>query len=259
MTPGLVTSGGRASTVAWQIAVGLCALALWHLAGVAFGTRWISAPALVGARLHDWFVSGEIYPHLLTTIGEMLAGLAIGIGLGVVVGILLGMSRPVATVVRPLVFAVYSVPLVSLAPLLLMIFGIDMLPKIVLVATVAFFLVLFNTMRGAELVDPDIVDVLRLMGGNRGEAFRKILLPASTAWILTGVKVALPYALVAATVGEMMAARRGLGYLLSMGSQRFDFTSIYAVLAILTIIGLLIAEAGARIEAWLLRWRREIP
>lgn len=251
------TGGGHNRTLLWQIGVGLGALALWHATSALFGTRWISAPSLVGARLYDWFVLGEIYPHLLTTLAEMLIGLAIGVTLGIVFGLALGMSRAFANVMRPLVFAIYSVPLVSLAPLLLMIFGIDMLPKIVLVATVAFFLVLFSTMKGVELVDQDLLDVLRLMGGSRGEAFRKVLLPASTVWILTGAKVALPYALVAATVGEMMAARRGLGYLLTMASQRFDFTSMYAVLVILTAIGLLISEGGSRVEQWLLRWRHE--
>jgi NitT/TauT family transport system permease protein len=252
-------SGPRsASTIAWQIAVGVAALIVWHAVGATFGTRWVSTPSLVAVKLFDWFASGEIYPHLYTTVTEMLVGLVIGVSLGIVFGILLGMSRVVALVTRPLVFAIYTVPLVSLAPLLLMIFGIDMLPKIVLVATVAFFLVLFNTMKGVELVDQDLMDVLKLMGGRPAEAFRKVLLPASTAWILAGVKVALPYALVAATVGEMMAARRGLGYLLSMAAQRFDFTSTYAVLAILTVIGLLVAEAGSRIESRLLRWRPAI-
>ena len=110
---------------------------------------------------------------------------------------MLGMSKLVATVLRPIIFAIYSVPLVSLAPLLIMIFGIDMLPKMVLVATVVFFLVLFNTMKGVEMVDPDTVDVLKVMGGKWHESFRKVLLPGCMVWILSGVKVALPYALVA--------------------------------------------------------------
>jgi len=181
----------------------------------------------------------------------------VGVVLGAMCGLLLGMSRLVATVLRPIVFAVYSVPLVSLAPLLLMIFGIDMLPKIVLVATVVFFLVLFNTMKGVEMVDPDMVDVLKVMGAQWHESFRKVLLPGCMVWILSGVKVALPFALVAATVGEMMAARRGLGLVLSESGQKFDVTAIYAVLLILTVLGLVVAETGARLESSLLRWRRK--
>ena len=107
------------------------------------------------------------------------------------------------------------------------------------------------------MVDPDMIDVLKVMGGEWHESFRKVLLPGCMVWILSGVKIALPYALVAATVGEMMAARRGLGLVLSESGQKFDVTAIYAVLLILTVLGLLVAETGTRLEGSLLRWRRK--
>jgi NitT/TauT family transport system permease protein len=245
------------STLLWQVAFGLALLLAWYACGLIFGVAWISSPVLVGRKLADWLMTGALYVNVVTTLTEMLVGLIIGVVLGAVCGLLLGMSRLVATVLRPIIFAVYSVPLISLAPLLIMIFGIDMLPKIVLVATVVFFLVLFNTMKGVELVDPDMVDVLRVMGSQWHESFWKVLLPGCMVWILSGVKVALPYALVAATVGEMMAARRGLGLLLSESGQKFDVTAIYAILFILTVLGLLVAETGAWIEGSLLRWRRK--
>lgn len=244
------------STLLWQVLFGVGLLLAWHAGGLIFGVAWISSPALVAAKLAGWLMQGAIYVHIMTTLIEMLVGLIAGVALGAICGLLLGMSRLVAAVVRPIVFAAYSVPLVSLAPLLLMIFGIDMLPKMVLVATVVFFLVLFNTMKGVEMVDPDMIDVLKVMGAKWHESFRKILLPACMVWILSGVKVALPYALVAATVGEMMASRRGLGLLLTESSQKFDVTAIYAVLFILTVLGLLVAETGTRLEGLLLRWRK---
>ena len=245
------------STFLWQVAFGIGLLGAWYACGLVFGVAWISSPALVARKLAAWLMTGSIYVHVMTTLTEMVVGLIIGVVLGVLCGLLLGMSRLVATVLRPIIFAIYSVPLISLAPLLIMIFGIDMLPKIVLVATVVFFLVLFNTMKGVEMVDPDMVDVLRLMGARWQESFWKVLLPGCMVWILSGVKVALPYALVAATVGEMMAARRGLGMLLSDSGQKFDVTAIYALLLILTVLGLLVAETGTRIEGFLLRWRRK--
>jgi len=244
-------------TVLWQVAVGIGLLCAWYGFGLVIGAAWISSPVLVAARLADWFATGTVYVHVLTTLTEMLAGLVIGVVLGALAGLLLGMSKLVAAVLRPIIFAFYSVPLISLAPLLIMVFGIDMMPKVVLVATVVFFLVLFNTMRGVELVDPDLLDTLKVMGAQWTESFWKVLLPGCMVWILSGVKVALPYALVAATVGEMMAARRGLGMLLSESGQKFDVTAIYAILFILTVLGLLVAEVGARIEGTLLRWRRK--
>ncbi len=113
---------------------------------------------------------------------------------------------------RPIIVAFYSVPLVALAPLFIMFFGLDMLPKIVLVTIVVFFLLFFNTFAGASPVDRRSDRAGRsLMGSTRREIFKKVVAPACMAWIIGGIKTALPYALVAATTGEMLAARRGIG------------------------------------------------
>jgi NitT/TauT family transport system permease protein len=128
-------------------------------------------------------------------------------------------------------------------------------PKIVLVAVVSFFLLFFNTFAGVQAVDKDLIAIFQLMGGDRREQFQKLIAPACTTWILTGLKIALPYALIAATVGEMLMARRGLGFLLTRAAEQFDMTGVYTALVILMVIGILLAEAATRLERWLLRWR----
>ena len=141
----------------------------------------------------------------------MVTGLVVGATFGVLAGLLLGRSPIAAGILRPIVVAFYSVPLVALAPLFIMFFGLDMLPKIVLVTLVVFFLLFFNTFAGASSVDHDLIAQVELMGSTRRETFQKVVAPACMAWIIGGIKTALPYALVAATTGEMLAARRGLG------------------------------------------------
>ena len=167
----------------------------------------------------------------------------------------LGRSPVASTVLRPIIVGLYSVPLVSLAPLFIMFFGLGLMPKIVLVAIVTFFLLFFNTFAGAERIDRDLVDSLQLMGAGRWEIFRKVVAPATSVWIVGGIKIALPYALVATVTGELLATRAGLGYLLSQAAEQFDMTSLYAVLLILMVIGLLLSEAATRIERRVLRWR----
>jgi len=151
--------------------------------------------------------------------------------------------------------AFYSVPLIALAPLFIMFFGLDMLPKIVLTTIVVFFLLFFNTFAGATSVDHDLIAQIELMGSTPIEKFRKVVAPACMAWIIGGIKTALPYALVAATTGEMLAARRGLGFLLSDAASQFDMTSLYAALFILMLLGLAVGEAANWGERHLLRWR----
>ena len=94
----------------------------------------------------------------------------------------------------------------------------------------------------------DFIAALQLMGADRREIFSKILIPASLAWIVAGLKIAIPYSLVAATTGEMLASRRGLGFLLSDAAARFDMASLYAALFILMVIGLLVAESASFLE-----------
>jgi len=247
------TESGRAVLIG-QIVVGVILLGAWELAGRTVGHDWTSLPSLIAVRLAAWAV-GDLAGHALVTVTEVAVGLALGGGVGVVAGLALGRSPVVATVLRPIIVALYSVPLITMAPLLILWFGLDLEPKIVLVTIVVFFLVFFNTFAGVGLIDRDLIASFRLLGCTRREEFLKIVAPASLAWIMAGVKIALPYALAAATTGELLASRRGLGALLAHAAQQFDMTGVYAALVVLMAIGILVSEAAAWIERRMLRWR----
>jgi NitT/TauT family transport system permease protein len=240
--------------VLWQLAVGIALLAGWEAVGRLHGTQWTSEPSLIVAKLAQW-AQGDLYIHFLTTLTEVITGLFIGSAFGILAGLLLGRSPLLSVILRPIIVAFYSVPLIALAPLFIMFFGLDMLPKIVLVTIVVFFLLFFNTFAGATSVDPELIAQVELMGSTRREKFQKVVAPACMAWIVGGIKTALPYALVAATTGEMLAARRGLGFLLSDAASQFDMTSLYAALFILMIMGVVVSEIAASSERHILRWR----
>ena len=238
----------------WQVAVGVGLLAAWEALGRLHGSQWTSEPSLIADRLVQW-ARGDLYLQVATTLTEVVTGLFIGAVFGILAGLVLGRSPLLSVILRPIIVAFYSVPLIALAPLFIMFFGLDMLPKIVLVTLVVFFLLFFNTFAGATSVDHDLIAQVELMGSTRREKFQKVVAPACMAWIVGGFKIALPYALVAATTGEMLAARRGLGFLLSDAASQFDMTSLYAALFILMMMGLAVSEAAAWAERRLLRWR----
>jgi NitT/TauT family transport system permease protein len=240
--------------VLWQITVGVLLIGGWEAVGRISGGMWTSRPSLIAMKLADW-LQGSIYAHAATTLTEVVTGLLVGSLLGVLAGLLLGRSPIAAGILRPIVVAFYSIPLIALAPLFIMFFGLDMLPKIVLTGIVVFFLLFFNTFAGASSVDHDLIAQVQLMGSTRRELFQKVVAPACMAWIIGGIKTALPYALVAATTGEMLAARRGLGFLLSDAASQFNMTSLYAALFILMLLGLATSEAATWGERHLLRWR----
>ena len=231
-------------------------IVLWEIVGRTSSERkWTSAPSLIAARLLNWLV-GNLWLHVATTLAEMAIGLLIGVPVGIFFGLLLGRLPFLAKLLRPFIVSLYNVPLIAMAPIFILWFGLDMQPKVILVALVTFFLLFFNTFSGAQSVDRDLVQTVQLMGGSRREVFQKVVLPASAVWIFTGLKIALPYSLVAATTGELMAGRQGLGFLLNQSSTQLDMTGVYAALVVLMCVGVAIGESAAWLERHVLRWRR---
>jgi NitT/TauT family transport system permease protein len=229
-------------------------LIAWELFGRLVDSTWTSQPSQVAMQIAEWAQDGLAW-HIVVTLTEMAVGLAIGVPGGILLGLWLGRSPRAAGLLYPFVVVLNSVPVVALAPLLIMWFGLGMQPKIALVALVSFLLLFFNTFAGAQAVDRDWIDSLELMGATRREQFRMAVAPACVTWIFAGLKNALPYALIAATIGEMMVARAGLGFLITSASAIFDMTALYAVLVVLMLLGAAINLLTERSEAWFLRWR----
>jgi NitT/TauT family transport system permease protein len=224
-------------------------LALWQVAPRwGLNEFWFSSPALIAARLWEWVQDGVLWRHVWATVAEMTLGFLIGTPVAVAVAFVLGSYRAVAEVAEPLLIALYNVPKLALAPLFILWFGIGMTPKVVLVALVTFFLVFINTYSGVRDVDRDLVNVVRIMGASAPELFVKVLLPSAIPWILTGVKISLPYALTGAVAGEMMVSREGLGHLVAHSALMIDMTGVYAALAVLMAIGVVVdvVLAGSR-------------
>jgi NitT/TauT family transport system permease protein len=245
---------GTRALLAWQAVVFVLLLGAWELASYLTDPTWISRPTLVAVRLFELF-QGEIYKHLAVTLGEIIQGVLLGGFLGSLGGLWLGNAKFLGTLLRPMVVTLYNIPLVTLAPLFIVWFGFGMQSKVVLVGISVFFVVFFNAFSGAQKVDEDLLESMRLMGATRSEIFFKVVFPASMAWIVAGFKIAFPYALMAATTGEMLAARDGLGSLLAKSAALFDMTGVYTILLVLMVIGVLIAEFAVRSENYLLRWR----
>jgi NitT/TauT family transport system permease protein len=150
--------------------------------------------------------------------------------------------------------ALYSIPKVALAPLFIVWFGIGMHMKVLLAAATVFFLVFLNTAAGVRDVDRGLIDAVRLMGGTRWDVARRVVLPSSMTGVLTGLKVAIPYALIGAVIGELVASNRGLGYLINDAASQFDTAGVFATLVVLSVIAgvlnVLVGLVGKRVNRW---------
>jgi NitT/TauT family transport system permease protein len=239
-----------------RIGVGISLLGLWELVSrYLIDPFWISRPMHIITRLWDWYVTGFFFPHLGATMLEIGVGFFIGLALAIMASLLLGTRKELAQVLDPFMMAIWSVPGIVLGPLFILYFGIGFTAKIVLVAVTVFFLIFFNTFNGIREVDQEWIDVLHIMGAKQRSIFIKVILPASALWIFSSFKNAIPYSLVAAVVGELIASQRGIGYLIQDASGVMDTTGVFAALFNLMLVGLFLNEVVEQAEKRILHWR----
>jgi NitT/TauT family transport system permease protein len=253
-----VVRGGFLSVMAWRVAILVVGLSAWQFAsGRLIKPFWISSPLEIWAQLATWIATGELWVNVEVTLTETVLGFVFGAVAGIVVGLALGLNRRLAAVLDPFIVAFYSLPKIALAPLFILWFGVGLTSKVVLATFVVFFLVFYNTYAGVLAVEQELVDVLRLMGGSRWQIVRKVILPSALIWIFTGMKSSVPYALIGAVVGEMMASNKGLGYLIQAAAGQYDTGGVFAALFVLMIIATGLHELLKQSERLMLRWREE--
>jgi NitT/TauT family transport system permease protein len=245
------------TTTVWLVRVVLVAvfLTLWEIAA----DRWIditfiSRPSDIVGRLGDWIEDGTLWTNTWITVQEIVYGFLLGAVAGVLVGFVLASLNFLYRVLDPFMMALYSIPKVALAPLFIVWFGIGMHMKVLLAAVTVFFLVFLNTAAGVREVDRGLIDAVRLMGGTRRDIARKVVLPASMTGVLTGLKVSIPYALIGAVIGELVASNRGLGYLINDAAAQFDTAGVFAALVVLSVIAsvlnVFVGLLGRRVNRW---------
>jgi len=239
-----------------RVVFGIAGLLFWEMASRSLiDPFWISRPSDIVLKLKGWYFTGFIFPHLWITLEEMAVGFVIGLVLAVAAGLLLGTRKTLADLLDPFMMAIWSVPGIVFGPLFILYFGIGFSAKMVLVAVTVFFLIFFNTFTGVQAVDREWIDVMRIMGASEGQIFRKVILPASALWIFASFKNAIPYTMVAAVVGELIASQKGLGFLINDASSVMDTTGVFAGLFNLMVIGLILNQVVEYAEKKVLHWK----
>lgn len=232
-----------------RVAILVAFLLFWQFASDRLISKfWISSPADIYALLVAWISDGSLWPHLWATLSAMVLGYAIGCAAGVGLGLMFGFMPRLRRVVMPYVSGLYALPKVALAPLLVILLGVGIASKVALVAVTAVFLLFYNTLDGIRDVDNDLVQTLRLMGAKRSEVIRKVLIPATLPWIFTGMRVAVRYSFTAAVLGELIAANKGIGYLIEASAGMYDATGVFAGVFIIVVLSVSMTELLTRLE-----------
>jgi NitT/TauT family transport system permease protein len=233
-----------------QICVLVAVLAVWQFGGGhLFDPFYLGSPKGIGLLLFNDLQDALFYRDLRVTATEMALGYGLGALLGIGLGGLFARWRFVADVFDPFFVALNSIPRIALAPLLIIWFGIDTGSKVVLAATLVFFVTFFSTLAGIRNVDSALVNVARVMGANEWQVFFKVQLPAALSWIMNGLRLSLPFALIGVIVGEFLVASSGLGYRLNMYSTSYNTNGTFAMIIVMMVFMMCLNGAVSWVEA----------
>src|SRR3569623_6323 len=242
----LTSRGGR---LFGQFVIVAGLLALWEIGSGTFLPRlWVSSPSAIVAQLYGWFADGSMWAHLTATVSSAAIGYLLGAAAGVVTGLLRGLSARIEAIASPFIVALYSLPKVALAPFFVIFLGIGIESKIALVAVTVYFLLLYNTLDGIHDLDRGWASTYRLMGANRREIVRHVMLPGIMPWVFSGLRIAVRYAFTAAVFGELIAGNRGIGYLIEDSAGNFRSSGIFAGVLALVICSVSATQVIARVE-----------
>jgi len=239
-----------------QLVLGVVILLAWQGAsGRLIDNFFISNPRDVADRLIGWTLDGSILRHIWATVYATLMGFVIGSVGGTILGVWLGVSPFASRLLSPYLNALNALPKVALAPLFVLWFGLGIESKIALAAVLVLFLVFLNTYAGVREVDQDLIDGARLMRATRYQVITKVIIPSAMSWLFAGLKISVPYALIGAVLGEMIAANRGLGYLVQFSGAQFDTAGVFAVLIVIALLAVALNFLVEIVQHRMERWR----
>ena len=229
----------------------------WQLAATL---NWISpaftsSPSRFFPAFWHGMTSNTLPPLMGTTLFETFVGFAVGSALGIVMGILMAEFKVLNLALRPFMTGFNALPRIALAPLFVLWFGLGSMSRIVLIVSLGFFIVTFNTYAGMQSCDRDRLLLAKVLGATRWERFTKFVLPSAVPSIFTGLQLNLSYAFLGAVVGEMLSGSQGLGGYLALQMGSFDIDAFFGALVLLVIVALVCSMGMRLIESRLLRWR----
>jgi NitT/TauT family transport system permease protein len=222
------------------ILLAIIVVAVWQGACRLFdiSSLILPAPSAIGVRLYDLVASGDIWPHLWATSVEIVSGFVFGVLAGLVIGAMISLIPVVERLVYPYLVALQTLPKVAIAPLFIIWFGYGLTSKVVITALVCFFPILVSVVAGFHSTDRDQLDMMKAFGATEWQTLIRLRVPSALVLIFAGLEIAAVLAVIGAIVGEFVGAQVGLGYLIVALNFSLDVPGVFAVLIVLSAIGL---------------------
>lgn len=233
---------------------------IWKLVIAVFNVSpfVLPQPEDVAKAFGSLVSESSTWPHVRTTLVESVVGFGIALVGGVVVGAVLGRVRWLERAMRPVVVASQVIPKVALVPLFVIWFGFGMTSKIIVAAILAFFPIMLNVLLGVRSVEPGHRDVMRSLNASRWDTFWRMELHSTLPYVFTGMEVGIVFAVIGAIVGEYLAGSMGLGYLIVQNLNALNAKQLYAVIALLTLLGFVLFLVIGALKRVLIPWHQSV-
>jgi NitT/TauT family transport system permease protein len=215
--------------------------------------RWLLPPpsAVITSLIIDYKI---IFNHTWITLLEVVLGFVIALSAGFLLASVIGISKTIEKSIYPFLIASQTIPIIVIAPMLLVWVGYGLLPKVIVVALISFFPIVVNTSDGMRSIDGDMEKLLLTMGAHKWHIFFKLRIPTSIPYLLSGMKVAMPLCVIGAVIGEWVGSSQGLGYLMIRSKPQFQTELVFAAILILSIMGITLFLLVGIIERLMIPW-----
>jgi NitT/TauT family transport system permease protein len=215
----------------------------------------IPPPSSVIGSFWKLLVSGQLNKHFVATLSEFFYGFTAACIVGIMIGYFMGMHRWFDEVMDPWIATLYSIPIITIVPLIIIWFGIGMISKVIVVFKITAVAIILNTAAGIKNLDPVWLELAKSLRLSRWETTYKIRFPGALPYIITGMRLGVGRALLGVVVAELMAANAGLGYLLRDSSETWDSPKLFVTVVLLAAIGLVSFNLIRRLEHRMAPWR----
>lgn len=241
-----------------SIGIVLAVAALWEIASHWFGVPKYILPSLeaIGSKIvTEW--SDTLASATWVTGKEVIGGYVLAVVVAVVIALLLHLSESLRNAVYPLLIGSQAVPIVVIAPVLAIIFGYTITPKLIVVAFICFFSMVVNSLDGLNSVDPQYIRLMRTLDGGRWATLRRVQIPAALPSMFTGMRISAVYAPVGAVFGEYAGSQDGLGYVMIQATPLLATDMVFAAIVLLTIGAVALFLLVNLLERIMCPWARQ--
>ena len=233
----------------------LAGMALWEIVGRNSNAAFMVPLSETLIRLLSMLARGQLISQFVDSAALFLTGFALAFLVGAPLGVLFARIRSLRVAVEPYIMALYATPMVALIPFILSLLGFGFVPKVLVVFLFAVFPILYNTVEGARSIKPELIEVARSFRSSEWALWREVILPYTLPFTMTGVRQAIGRALVGMLAAEFFLSSTGLGQIIMTASQNFDTSGVFAVILVISVLGIALMRVGLLIEQRFARWR----